>query len=44
MAQIKGKGTVFSVDVATVLTPVAQLTDVSLSGVEIETFDATTLD
>ena len=44
MAQIKGKGTIFKVDVSGALTGVAQLTDVSMSGAEIETFDATTLD
>ena len=44
MAKLKSKGTVFQIEVATVLTAVAQLTDISLDGVEIETFDCTTLD
>lgn len=44
MAKIKSKGTVFQIEVSSVLTAVAQLTDMSVSGVEVETFDATTLD
>ncbi len=43
MAKIKSKGTVFQVSVSSLLTAVAQLTDISFSGAEVETFDCTTL-
>lgn len=44
MAKLKSKGSIFKVDVSSVLTAVAQLTDISYSGAEVETFDCTTLD
>lgn len=44
MAKIQSKGTIFKIEIATVMTAVAQLTDISMSGAEVETFDATTLD
>jgi len=44
MAKVASKGTVLSIDIATTLTAVAQLTDVSYSGLESETYDCTTLD
>ncbi len=44
MAKVVSKGTVFQVDIASTLTAVAQLTDISSSGNESETYDSTTLD
>jgi hypothetical protein len=44
MAKVKSKGTILKQSIASVLTAVAQLTDISYSGGEVETFDATTLD
>lgn len=44
MAKVKSKGTILKMDIAAVLTAVAQLTDIGYSGGEIETFDCTTLD
>ena len=44
MAKVKSKGTVFSQEVSMVYNAVAQLTDISTSGSEVETFDCTTLD
>jgi len=44
MAKLKGKGTAFQLEIATVLTAVAQLTEISSSGAESETYDASTLD
>lgn len=44
MAKIVSKGTALKADVASVLTPITQLTSIGLDGVEVETFEATTLD
>ena len=44
MAIVPSKGTVLQQEIASVFTAVAQLTDVSYSGGESETFDSTTLD
>jgi len=43
MAKIKSKGTVFQLGVGGVYAAMAQLTDISFSGAEVETFDCTTL-
>lgn len=43
MAKLVGKGTVLKQDIASVLTAVAQITDISLSGAGTETFDSTDL-
>lgn len=42
--KVKGKGTVFSMDVATSLTAIASVISISDEGAENETYDATTLD
>lgn len=39
-----GKGSVLSIEVATVLTPIAQLTSIDLPEAETETFESDTLD
>lgn len=44
MAFIQGKGSVFEVEVATVLTAIAQLMSIDLPEHEAETFEADTLD
>lgn len=44
MAKIKCKGTVLSQEIATVMTAVAQITSLDISGTESETYDSTTLD
>lgn len=43
-AKIPSKGSVFSFGASGSLTAIAQLTSIDLSGVETDTFDATTLD
>lgn len=44
MAKLKGKGTIVQQTIATVLTDIAQLIDIDLSGEKSEDFDSTTLD
>ena len=44
MSKVKSRGTVLKVNISTVLTAVAQLESVSVSGRESETFPCTTLD
>ena len=44
MAKVKSKGTILQQSISAVFTAVAQLTDISYSGGEVETFDCTTLD
>lgn len=44
MAKLKGKGTVLQQTIASVLTDVAQLTDIDISGEASLDFDSTTLD
>lgn len=44
MAKLKGKGTVLQQTIATVLTDVAQLTDMDISGEASLDYDSTTLD
>lgn len=44
MAKLKGKGTVLQQTIATVLTDVAQIIDLALSGEKSESYDARTLD
>ena len=44
MAKVPGKGTVLQQELSMVFTAVAQLTELSTSGAESETYDATTLD
>ena len=44
MAKVKCKGTVLKQDIASVLTAVAQITEIGLSGAQSETWDSTTLD
>jgi hypothetical protein len=44
MAKIQSKGAVIDQDIASTLTPVAQIISFSHSGAESETYDATTLD
>lgn len=44
MAKCKCKGTVLQQEIATVLTAVAQLIDLSISGMKSETYEADTLD
>ncbi len=44
MAKIKGKGTVLKQSIASVLTPVAQVISLDISGIETETFECDTLD
>lgn len=44
MAKVPSKGTVLQIDIASTLTAIAQLTEVSRSGAESETYDSTTLD
>lgn len=44
MAKLKGKGTVLQQTIATVLTDVAQITDIDISGEASLDFDSTTLD
>lgn len=44
MAKIKSKGTKVQVDVATVLTDVGQVFDITAPGADVGTFDATALD
>ncbi len=44
MAKVPSKGTVLQQEISMSFTAVAQLTDVSTSGMESETYDATTLD
>ena len=44
MAKIQVKGSVIKQDIASTLTPVAQITEFSTSGAESETVDVTTLD
>ncbi len=44
MAKVPGKGTVLQQELSMTFTAVAQLTSVSTSGAESETYDSTTLD
>ena len=44
MAKVPGKGTVMKWDIATILTAIAQVTDIDHDGAEELTFDATCLD
>jgi hypothetical protein len=44
MAKIRVKGSIIKQDIASTLTPVAQVIEFSTSGAETETFDCTTLD
>ena len=44
MAKVASKGTVLYQELSSVMTPVAQLTEVSQGGYESETYDSTTLD
>lgn len=44
MAKLKGKGTVIQQTISSVLTDIAQLTDIDLSGEASLDFDSTTLD
>lgn len=44
MAFIRGKGTIFEIEVATVLTAIAQVISIDLPEHEAETFEADTLD
>ena len=44
MAKIPSRGTVLKTDISSVLTAVAQLTDISVNGIEVETFDGSTVD
>ena len=44
MAKVPSKGTVLQQEISMTFTAVAQLTDISRSGTESETYDATTLD
>lgn len=44
MAKIPSRGTILKTDIATVLTAVAQLNSINVNGIEVETFDGSTLD
>jgi len=44
MALVNSKGTVFQIEISTVLTAVGALTEVSSSGAEVLTWDSTTID
>ena len=44
MAKVPSKGTVLQIEITVTLTAIAQLTEVSRSGAESETWDSTTLD
>ena len=44
MVKVISKGTVLLQEVSTIYTAIAQLSDLSFSGYEVETFDCTTLD
>ena len=44
MSKIAGKGTIIKSTISTVLTPVAQVTSISMSGFKSETYDSTALD
>jgi predicted secreted protein len=44
MAKVPSKGTVLQQELSMVFTAVAQLTEIGISGIESETYDATTLD
>lgn len=44
MSKLKGKGTVLQQTISTVLTDIAQLIDIDLSGEKSEDFDSSTLD